>query len=299
MMASLVRPIAVTRSGWGGERRRAEALDQALQRKLELVRLVQRDLEDAGRPARRREALRRRVDDRQAIRIEAAIRAVDQRGRRWAAALDHQRRSGGAVAVVELLEQRFAARGARAGPDPSAKKASLPSPPERRQPAYWQARQAVTGLDRRTTSVQGQRGVDALSASVTVPGRPCRFGRAASQRRCCRALRFRVDQGLAELAAGDGDPELGRRLLDPLDELRRALVHVQSRRRAHARLALVVARIIAALRCASACALAALAAQPKTQCTRDRPWQRSCQRLGDRRSTPANRARNAATSRSA
>src|SRR3984893_18752831 len=61
---------------------------------------------------------------------------------------------------------------ALAGPEPSAKKASLPSPCERLQPAYWLARQAMTGWDERTMRVQGQRGVDALDTSAPVPSPP-------------------------------------------------------------------------------------------------------------------------------
>src|SRR5262245_50099541 len=85
---------------------RAEALDQALQRKFELVRLVQRDLEHAGDHLYAAgEALRRRVDDGQAVRIEPAIARDprDQRGRRRPAALDHQRGTRSAVAIVEQI----------------------------------------------------------------------------------------------------------------------------------------------------------------------------------------------------
>src|SRR6185312_16808571 len=61
---------------------------------------------------------------------------------------------------------------ARAGPEPSAKNLSAPSSCESRQPAYWLARHAITGLDERLTSVHGQFGVTAESSSSMLPSPP-------------------------------------------------------------------------------------------------------------------------------
>ena len=83
----------------------------------------------------------------------------------------------------------------------------------------------MTGLDERTISVHGQRGVSgALEQALTVP-EPAHadFGDAQAGGDAAAGAASGVDQRLAEFAARDGDLELGRGGLDPLDELRRAL----------------------------------------------------------------------------
>ncbi len=95
------------------ERRGAKALDQAFQRKLELVRLVQGDLEHAGNDLHAAgNALRRSVDERQPIRAKPAVMRDlgDQGGGRRAAAFDDERGRRRAIPVGKLFEQGFAPR---------------------------------------------------------------------------------------------------------------------------------------------------------------------------------------------
>src|ERR1700730_11227325 len=58
---------------------------------------------------------------------------------------------------------------ARPGPEPSAKNADFPSPCESAQPAYWLARQAITGSVERTQSSKGNLGWAPVGAIATVP----------------------------------------------------------------------------------------------------------------------------------
>src|ERR1700730_8020589 len=58
---------------------------------------------------------------------------------------------------------------ARPGPEPSAKNADFPSPCESAQPAYWLARQAITGSVLRTQSSKGHFGLAPVGAISTIP----------------------------------------------------------------------------------------------------------------------------------
>src|SRR5471032_2348821 len=61
---------------------------------------------------------------------------------------------------------------ARPGPEPSAKNDEFPSPCESAQPAYWLARQAITGSVERTHSSKGHFGLAPVGARLTVPRPP-------------------------------------------------------------------------------------------------------------------------------
>ena len=114
MIASLVRPIAVTKSGCGGLKRRgAHAVDDALERKLQLMRLVQRHFQhprDHLRAAR--QALRRRVNHGQSRRRDPAIarHLVHDLGRRRTPAFDDERGDIGFVPIADVLENRLLLR---------------------------------------------------------------------------------------------------------------------------------------------------------------------------------------------
>ena len=103
MMASLVRPIAVTKSGCGGQSGAAPMpVDDAFQRKAELMRLVQRDLESARDDLHAAgKALRRRIDERQLVGREAAVMRDlgDERGRGRTAAFQHKGRAVAALSA--------------------------------------------------------------------------------------------------------------------------------------------------------------------------------------------------------
>ena len=174
------------------QRRRAEAVRPALQRKLELVRLVQRDLEHAGDDlGRAGEALRGR---------EMMVRHRRTSAQSRAACVDHAGGGGrplsitsvavaARVAVVELLNSA-SPRAARVPVrTPARKMASLPSP--RRDASRhigWRGRRSRVG--------RAHHERPAASAASIALGERHRAEAAhadlgdASPRRCCRALRL-------------------------------------------------------------------------------------------------------------
>ena len=174
---------------------------------------------------------------------------------------------------------------ARAGPEPSAKKASLPLPVGKRASrAYWQARQATTRIGRAHHQRPGPAWRRcARKRASRFPARPCRFQRGANPRRCCRAERLP-----ASISVSPSSPRATATLssaaaaFDPLDELRRALVHAECLRAAHGSLPLVLARI-AAPRCAATLPRAR-SRWPRRQspCTKDRHCRQRCRRLAGR-----------------
>ena len=95
------------------ERGSADALDDAIERKMQLVRLMKGNLERARDDlSAAGETLRRRKDDCQVLRFDAAI-LRDLRYdfcRGSAATFDHKDGIGGRVGVGELLKQRFSSR---------------------------------------------------------------------------------------------------------------------------------------------------------------------------------------------
>ena len=114
MIASLVRPIAVTKSGCGGLKRRgAHAVDDALERELQLMRLVQRHFQHPRDHLRAPgQALRRRVNHRQSRRRDPAIARhfLHDLGRRRTSAFDDERGDIGFVPIADVFEDRLLLR---------------------------------------------------------------------------------------------------------------------------------------------------------------------------------------------
>ena len=150
---------------------------------------------------------------------------------------------------------------ARAGPEPSAKKECSPSFSDRRQPAYWLARQAMTGLDERTTIAHGQRGVAADGPSRTSASPPMQI--SAMRRPAAMLPRCLLP---ASMSVSPSSPRVipilssAASAINPRNELRGPLIHTDRVRRLHDFLPLVQARTIS--RRWSAIALAAAAAEP-------------------------------------
>ena len=102
-----------------GERGRPDAVENARQRKLERVRLVQRHFENPGDDLHGAgEALGRRVKESQLMRRKPAggRHLVDNRRRRRSAALEQQRPGRGGVLIGNIGEQRLGARQRPRGP---------------------------------------------------------------------------------------------------------------------------------------------------------------------------------------
>ena len=157
MMASLVRPIALMKSGTGGAMGGARAVEDVFEREVQRVRLMDRDFKNPRCDLHRTgEAPGGGEKDAEARRIDAAsLRNFGQHGRRRClVAFDHQGGLRKVVDVAEFFIQLFDARQARAGPEPSAKKPDASSLMV--QPAYWLARQAMTGIVECTTTPSGQ-----------------------------------------------------------------------------------------------------------------------------------------------
>src|SRR5439155_26757841 len=96
-----------------GQRRARAAGDDVLKREAQLVRLVQRHLQDARHYLRRaREAGGGREDQREAVGAQRAIaqHLVHHHRRRRAVDLEHQAAGVRAVAIAELAEQLFLRR---------------------------------------------------------------------------------------------------------------------------------------------------------------------------------------------
>ena len=92
------------------QRRGGDAVDDVVERKVQLVRLVQRDFEAArGDLHRAGQARGRRIDEGEAVGLELAGLGhfLDQGRRRRAVGFEHQHRAIGLVAIIELVEQFF------------------------------------------------------------------------------------------------------------------------------------------------------------------------------------------------
>ncbi len=125
---------------------------------MQRVRLVQRDLEHArGHLHAAGKALRRRIDEGQAIGCKPAL-ARDVVDDIVPAAGGRLRALGSAVGLVGIADLgKYVPPWPRArapGPEPSAKKPSSASDASF-QPAYWLARQAITGLFVRVVNLNG------------------------------------------------------------------------------------------------------------------------------------------------
>ena len=203
------------------QRRRGDAVDDMLERELQLMRLVQRHLEHAADHLHAAgEALRRRIDEGELVGRDAAIIGDlgDDGLRRRRAGLEHDGRAIGGILVRQLLEQRLLAgqRAAGAGA-------------EREE---FLVGEAPAGI------LAGEAGHDRVVAGDGEPERPVRLARSRRQRDLAEAaeadfgeqqagvdaardLGAGVDQQLAEAAARNGDPIALGAGGEPIDDLAR------------------------------------------------------------------------------
>ena len=152
MMASLVRPIAVTKSGCGGGSGAApRPSTMRASGKCSACSLVQRHFQHARHHLHAAgQALRRRIDDAEAAgatpqsAATSATTAARRRRARSPARARRRRRDRDSPAPQTAFPSAPAPAPDRS---PSAKNASLPCPCDRLHPAYWLARQAITGCE--------------------------------------------------------------------------------------------------------------------------------------------------------
>ena len=155
------------------------------------------------------QTLRRREDNCQILRFDPAILrhlGDDFRGR-GPIAFDDQRGAFSESAYCKSSNSGSRRASARAGPEPSAKKACSPSS-QRQPPAGILARQAgdhgIRGADH---ELHGHRGVaaDGTEPDIAEPAH-ADFGYAQTRVDAAEALAASIDERFAKLAAGYSDP---------------------------------------------------------------------------------------------
>ena len=187
------------------------------------------DLERArSNLSRSGKAAGRRINDGQFFRLNAAVARDlfdDHRRRRAAAFQDQGSRSRpyprNRAPRTAFLSARVPAR-ARS----QAKKAFLPSPWASFQPAYWLARQAMTGLEERVASDHGQRAPCRSGTRPTVPRPPMQISAtskpAAMLPGCWLPASIRVSPSSPRVTPILSDGGIGNQ---PFDQHCRAGIH--------------------------------------------------------------------------